>query len=43
MARDNFDSRMKVYEELDRHNQELEKTNQRLVLESKGDKHRIEK
>ncbi|XP_063444439.1 cerebellar degeneration-related protein 2-like [Mytilus trossulus] len=42
-ARDNCDSRMKVYEELDRHNQELEKTNQRLVLDSKGDKQRVEK
>lgn len=42
-ARNNFDSRMKVYEDVDRHNQELEKTNQRLLLDAKGDKQRIEK
>jgi len=43
LLRDSSESRMRVYEELDRNTQELEKTNQRLLLDAKGDKQRIEK
>ncbi|GAB1606252.1 cerebellar degeneration-related protein 2-like [Argonauta hians] len=36
------ESRMRIYEELDKNVQELEKTNQRLVTDHRADKHRIE-
>lgn len=42
-VRDSSESRMRIYEELDRTSQELEKTNQRLHIDSKTDKQRIEK
>ncbi|KAK3102713.1 hypothetical protein FSP39_013361 [Pinctada imbricata] len=42
-VRDSSESRMRIYEELDRNSQELEKTNQRLMIDSKTDKQRIEK
>lgn len=41
--RENGDARMRVYEELDKNAQELEKQNQRLILDSRADKQRIEK
>ncbi|XP_061175434.1 cerebellar degeneration-related protein 2-like [Saccostrea echinata] len=42
-VRDSSESRMRIYEELDRTSQELEKTNQRLLIDGKTDKQRIEK
>lgn len=42
-VRDSSESRMRIYEELDRTSQELEKTNQRLQIDGKTDKQRIEK
>lgn len=42
-VRDSSESRMRIYEELDRTSQDLEKTNQRLLIDAKTDKQRIEK
>lgn len=42
-VRDSSESRMRIYEELDRTSQDLEKTNQRLHIDAKTDKQRIEK
>ena len=41
--RQTSESRMRVYEDIDRNAQEQEKTNQRLMLDSKADKQRIER
>ena len=41
--RETTETRAGVYEDLDKVNQELEKQNQRLALDSKTDKQRIEK
>lgn len=42
-VRDSSESRMRIYEELDRTSQDLEKTNQKLLIDAKTDKQRIEK
>lgn len=42
-VRETAESRMRMCEELDKAVQDLEKTNQRLSLDSKADKQKIEK
>lgn len=42
-VRDSSESRMRIYEELDKTSQDLEKTNQKLLIDAKTDKQRIEK